>query len=73
MKLYDVKDVARMLAVSPWTVRAYIRSGKLLPVRIGRLVRLEERELERFVAKAKDSGTETQIQDKEKKESCLRT
>jgi excisionase family DNA binding protein len=73
MKLYDVKDVARMLAVSPWTVRAYIRSGKLLPVRIGRLVRLEEQELERFVAKAKDSGTETQIQDKEKKESCLTT
>jgi excisionase family DNA binding protein len=56
MKLYDIHDVARMLAVSPWTVRAYIRSGKLLPVRIGRLVRLEEQELERFVAAARSLG-----------------
>ena len=52
-QLYDVKSAARQLAVSPWTVRAYIRQGKLHPVRIGRLVRLDEEELSRFVATAK--------------------
>jgi excisionase family DNA binding protein len=50
--LYDVKTAAEALAVSPWTIRAYIRDGKLKPVRLGRLVRLEEAELERFVAQS---------------------
>lgn len=53
MKLYDVKDAAQILAISPWTVRAYIRDGKLKPIRMGRLVRLEEQELESFVSQAK--------------------
>jgi excisionase family DNA binding protein len=53
--LHDVNDAARLLAVSPWTIRAYIRQGRLHPVRIGRLVRLDEQELERFVAQAKAS------------------
>ena len=46
--LHDVRSAAQLLAISPWTVRAYIRQGKLVPVRIGRLVRLEEEELARF-------------------------
>jgi excisionase family DNA binding protein len=52
-QLYDVSNAAQMLAVSTWTIRAYIRNGKLRPVRIGRLVRLEGQELERFVADGK--------------------
>jgi excisionase family DNA binding protein len=48
--LYDVKTAAQALAVSPWTIRAYIRDGKLHPVRLGRLVRLDEGELQRFVS-----------------------
>jgi excisionase family DNA binding protein len=55
-QLYDVEAAAQMLAISPWTVRAIIRSGRLPAVRIGRLVRLEGQELERFVASAKNSG-----------------
>ena len=50
MKLYSVKDAGKLLAVSPWTVRAYIRLGKLRAVRIGRLVRLAENDLEQFIA-----------------------
>jgi excisionase family DNA binding protein len=53
--LFDVNSAAHLLAVSPWTVRAYIRQGKLHPVRIGRLVRLDEQELQDFVAGAKCS------------------
>jgi len=55
-QLYDVNAAARQLAVSPWTVRAYIRQGKLHPVRIGRLVRLDEEELSKFVTRNKTSG-----------------
>jgi excisionase family DNA binding protein len=50
--LHDVRSAAVKLAVSPWTIRAYIRDGKLRVVRLGRLVRLEERELERFVSES---------------------
>jgi excisionase family DNA binding protein len=55
-QLFDVNAAARQLAVSPWTVRAYIRQGKLRPIRIGRLVRLDEEELLRFVASRKSAG-----------------
>lgn len=49
-QLYDINSAARLLGISPWTVRAYIRRGKLKPVRLGRRVLLEESELERLVA-----------------------
>jgi excisionase family DNA binding protein len=54
--LHDVNDAAKLLAVSPWTIRAYIRKGKLRPVRLGRLVRLDEEELSKFIARAKSRG-----------------
>ena len=53
LQLYDVQVAAKLLSISPWTVRAAIRRGRLRPVRIGRRVLLEESELERFVAEAK--------------------
>ena len=52
-QLYDVNSAARLLSISHWTVRGYIRSGMLQPVRLGRRVLLEESELERFVAFSK--------------------
>ncbi len=52
-QLYSIKASAVILAISPWTVRAFIRKGSLKPVRIGRRVLLEESELERFVAEGK--------------------
>ena len=54
MKLYDVKQAAEILGLSPWTVRARIRRGELRPVRIGRLVRLEEEEIQKFIASGKN-------------------
>jgi excisionase family DNA binding protein len=53
MKLFTVTDAAQILSISPWTVRAYIRDGKLTPVRVGRLVRLDQQELENFISQAK--------------------
>jgi hypothetical protein len=34
--LYDVNSAARLLSISPWTVRSYIHDGKLKAVRIVR-------------------------------------
>jgi len=48
--LLDVKGAAQALAVSPWTIRSYVQNGKLRAVRIGRLVRFEEKELQRFIS-----------------------
>jgi len=72
--LLDVNDAARILAVSPWTVRAYIRQGKLRPVRFGRLVRIDEMELQRFIANAKSiSGSQNDsTQEIEKEELCVK-
>jgi excisionase family DNA binding protein len=61
-QLHDVRSAAKLLAVSPWTVRGYIRQGKLRPIRIGRLVRLDEEELSRFVENSKGGGIASQIQ-----------
>jgi len=58
--LYDVKAAAQVLAISHWTVRVYIRERKLKAVRLGRLVRLEEQELERFVAQAQAPAVQIQ-------------
>ena len=51
--LRSVEETAELLGISIWTVRGYIRSGMLQPVRLGRRVLLEESELERFVAFSK--------------------
>lgn len=47
--LKSVGEAAELLGISQWTIRAYIKMGKLKPVRIGRRVLLGEDELERFV------------------------
>ena len=48
--LKSIEEAAGLLGISPWTVRSYIKTNKLRPVRIGRRVLLGEDELERFVA-----------------------
>src|SRR2546429_4444011 len=54
--LKSVEEAAGLLGISPWTVRGYIRDGKIKPVRLGRRVLVEEAELERFVADGKESS-----------------
>ena len=55
-QLLDVPSVAALLSVSPYSIRAYVRQGKLNPVRIGRRVVFEMAEVERFVREAKSKG-----------------
>jgi excisionase family DNA binding protein len=48
--LKSIEQAAGLLGISKWTVRSYIKAGKLKPVRLGRRVLLGEEELERFIA-----------------------
>jgi len=50
--LMSIEKAAELLSISKWTVRDYIRSGKLRPVRLGRRVLLSESELERLVTES---------------------
>jgi excisionase family DNA binding protein len=49
MELYTVDETARLLRVSPITIRRYIASGELEAVRVGRGVRVQREAIERFV------------------------
>ena len=44
-----VKEAAAALGLSHWTLRQYIREGKLKAVRIGRRILIEPSELQRLV------------------------
>lgn len=50
-RLFDLHEAARFLNVSPWTVRDLIWRGDLHSVRVGRLVRVDRRDLETFIAR----------------------
>lgn len=44
-----LKDAAAAVGLSPWTLRHWIRQGRLRAVRLGRRVMLEPGELQRLV------------------------
>jgi excisionase family DNA binding protein len=48
-RLYSVQEVANLLGVHAETVRRLIHSGGLNAVRVGRVLRVEEDELERYL------------------------
>lgn len=50
-ELVSVREVARRLGVHPETIRRLIHDGRLEAVRIGRVLRVESSELERFLAR----------------------
>lgn len=47
--LLNVHGVAQRLGVSAWTVREMIWAGRLACVRIGRLIRVDPDDLDRFI------------------------
>jgi len=49
MKFYTVQEIAKALNVTPQTVRAWIKQGKLKSQRIGRPVLIKESSLMEFL------------------------
>ncbi len=56
--LLPIEKAAETLGISPWTVRSYVKAGKLACVRIGRRVLIEAAELRRFIEESKQARTE---------------
>jgi excisionase family DNA binding protein len=52
-QLLTLLAVAKLLSVSPHTIRAFVRKGKLRPVRICRRLLFHPGEVARFLAEAK--------------------
>ncbi len=52
-QLFTLAEVARALALSPHTVRALVRRGKLHPLRICRRLLFDPDELKKFINAAK--------------------
>ena len=48
-QLYTVKEVANILAISVYTIRAWIQRKKIKVVRMGKSVRIPQSELERII------------------------
>ena len=49
IKFYTVPETAQALQVTPQTVRAYIKKGRLQSQRIGRPILITERNLREFL------------------------
>jgi excisionase family DNA binding protein len=47
--LLSLRESARLLGISFWSVRRLIKSGRLTPVQVGRRVLLEQSALEQFI------------------------
>jgi hypothetical protein len=58
-QLLDVRDVARALCVSPYTVRRWSsgKSPRLCPIRLGRRILFHPEEVSRFVELARQVAT----------------
>lgn len=52
-RLLSIKEASEILGLSSWTIRRWIQVKKLIPVRLGSRVLLEERELRRVVEEGK--------------------
>lgn len=53
IKFYTVPEVAEVLQVTPQTVRAYIKQGRLKSQRIGRPILITENNIKDFLQGAK--------------------
>ena len=55
LKIYTVKEVADLLKVSKMTISRYIQSGKLKSSKLGRMYRLTDDDLRKFLADCKQA------------------
>ena len=51
IKFYTIPETAKALRVTPQTIRAYIKQGKIKSQRIGRPILITENNLKEFLTK----------------------
>jgi excisionase family DNA binding protein len=54
--LVGVPKAAEAIGLSPWTIRQYVRRGKIRAIRIGRRVLIEPSELQRLIDEGRAKG-----------------
>jgi excisionase family DNA binding protein len=54
--LVGIREAAAAIGLSPWTVRQYVRQGRIRAVRIGRRVLIEPGELVRLIESGQIEG-----------------
>jgi excisionase family DNA binding protein len=60
MKYLSTEMVADRLSMSPKQIRRYLKSGKLPSLKIGKLRRISEADLETFIDERKQRGDDWQ-------------
>jgi excisionase family DNA binding protein len=60
LRLMTLVEVAEALRLSPHTVRAFVRTGKLRPTRICRRLLFNAIDIEQLIARSVDETTEAQ-------------
>ena len=53
IQLLDVDEVAELFHASPYTIRSWIRKGILRATKLGRLVRVEPKDVQDFIEKGR--------------------
>jgi excisionase family DNA binding protein len=53
-----LREAAASVGLSPWTLRAWIRQGKVAAVRLGRRVMIEPAELQRLIAAGRKAAAQ---------------
>ncbi len=56
MRLYTLNEVADMLRISPWTLRSWIRDGRIAYVKVGRNIRFEESVIEKLLQRVRPTA-----------------
>ena len=54
--LETIESAAKILSLSPWTIRLYVRQGKIRPVRLGRRIAIEQAEIRRLIEEGRDDS-----------------
>jgi excisionase family DNA binding protein len=57
----SIEEAAELIAVSPWTIRAWIKQGKLVATRLGRRVCITPEALKEFVRDGTSSKGHPQL------------
>jgi excisionase family DNA binding protein len=57
--VYSIPQTASKLNLSPWTIRAWIRSGKIAAVKLGRRVMIEPSEIDRLISSGRQPALTT--------------
>jgi excisionase family DNA binding protein len=64
-RFFTTEQVANILQVHPFTILKFIKEGKLKGIKIGRVYRIKESDVKKFIGE--DINVEEEVEDKGKK------